>query len=123
MKKLLLVFSAILLFGCEKEFIEPFGTVEVSDKLFINDLVGIKTESAIVSDEVSMNVKLPSDGTYRIKIRDIGRNLISQEKVQGSVGDNILKVYVNTLENSSYTLELTDDSHKVIGVTSIVVNH
>ena len=65
-----------------------------------------------------MNIKLPSDGAYRVKIRHSMTNeLISQEKLIGKEGDNILKVYVNTLENSSYKLELTKENHIVVGVT------
>ena len=30
-------------------------------------------------------------------------------------GDNILKVYVNSLNTDSYTIELTDNNHVIIG--------
>jgi hypothetical protein len=49
--------------------------------------------------------------------------LVSQEKLDANEGDNILKVYVSSLENNGYTLELTDDNHDIIGITSIVVNN
>ena len=62
-----------------------------------------------------MNVKLPEDGTYRIKIRDFSNKIVSQEKLTAKKGDNILKVYVNSLNTDSYTIELTDDNHVIIG--------
>ena len=42
-----------------------------------------------------MNVKLPQDGIYRIKSNGMNNELISQEKVNGTEGDNILKVYTS----------------------------
>jgi len=123
MKKLLTLLSLILLISCAKD--EPFITevaIDVPENLKIEELVGIKTESIIVEEEVRMNVKLPYTGQYRIKLRDIEGSLISQEKIQAKQGDNLLKVYVNTLPKSSYILQLTNDDHKVLGVESIVVN-
>ena len=127
MKKVLILLSLVLLIGCVKDdaILSPIddNIVEVPESLSINDLQGIKVESTIVTDEVKMNIKLPYTGTYRVKIRDIAKELISQEKLEAKEGDNILKVYVSSLENDGYTLELTNDNHEVIGITSIVVNN
>jgi len=69
-----------------------------------------------------MNVKLPEEGVYRIKIRHgMNNELISQERVTGREGDNILKVYVSALDKSSYMLELTNEFHVVIGRTAFTV--
>jgi len=126
MKKVLILLSLVLLIGCMKDddILSPIdNVVEVPESLVIGDLQGIKVESTIVTNEVKMNIKLPYTGTYRVKIRDISKQLISQEKLEASEGDNILKVYVSSLQNDGYTLELTDDNHDIIGITSIVVNN
>jgi hypothetical protein len=125
MKKVLLLLSVFLLVGCmDDDIISPIDNiVEVPESLQIEDVQGLKVESTIVSDEVRMNIKLPYTGTYRVKIRDISKNLVSQEKLDANEGDNILKVYVSSLENNGYTLELTDDNHDIIGIASIVVNN
>jgi len=125
MKKVLLLLSVFLLVGCmDDDIISPIDDiVEVPESLQIEDIQGLKVESTIVSDEVRMNIKLPYTGTYRVKIRDISKNLVSQEKLDANEGDNILKVYVSSLENNGYTLELTDDNHDIIGIASIVVNN
>jgi len=126
MKKVLILLSLVLLMGCMKDddILSPIdNVVEVPESLVIGDLQGIKVESTIVTDEVKMNIKLPYTGTYRVKIRDISKQLISQEKLEANEGDNILKVYVSSLQNDGYTLELTDDNHDIIGITSIVVNN
>ena len=114
---------SLTLTSCIKdEIYEPIVN-EVPQSLQIAATQGIKLESTIVNDEVSMNVKLSYTGTYRIKIRDIGRNLVSQEQIDAKVGDNILKVYVKSLPSDSYTIELTDSSNEVIGLTTFVVQH
>ena len=126
MKKVLILLSLVLLVGCMKDddILSPIdNVVEVPESLVIGDLQGIKVESTIVTDEVKMNIKLPYTGIYRVKIRDISKQLISQEKLEAKEGDNILKVYVSSLQNDGYTLELTDDNHDIIGITSIVVNN
>jgi len=125
MKKLLFIslLLSLTLSSCMKDDIfEPIVN-EVPKSLEIAAVQGIKLESTIVSDEVNMNVKLSYTGTYRIKIRDIGRNLVSQEQIDAKVGDNILKVYVKSLPSDSYTIELTDSTNEVIGLTTFVVQH
>jgi hypothetical protein len=126
MKKLLtILFVFLTLSGCmtDDDILSPIdNTVEVPESLVIDDLQGLKLESTIVSDEVRMNVKLPYTGTYRIKIRDISKELISQEKIQGQEGDNLLKVYVTSLSKDGYIIELTNDNHELIGLTTFVVN-
>lgn len=122
MKKLLLSLIVLLsLTSCMKdELIEPIFIDSMPEALVIDELVGIKLESTIVSSEVRMNIKLPADGTYRVKIRDLDNSLISQEKLTAKEGDNLLSVYTSSLDKSSFTLELTDVNHKVIGRTVFV---
>ena len=61
MKKLLILFSLLFILGCAKDedFIMVDPNQEVPEALVIKDLIGIKLENTIVSDRVSMNVKLP----------------------------------------------------------------
>ena len=120
MKKITAIFLLLLLLGCvrEEDLTVPESNIEVPEALIIDELQGIKLENIVVYERVAMNVKLPTDGTYRIKIKHgLNSELISQERIQGKEGDNILKVYVSALEKSSYRLELTKDNHELIGVT------
>ena len=123
MKKFITLLIVLTLTSCVRDedfIIEP--VTEVPEALVIDDLVGIKLESSIVSERVAMNVKLPEEGVYRIKIRHgMNNELISQERVTGREGDNILKVYVSALDKSSYMLELTNEFHVVIGRTAFTV--
>jgi len=116
MKKLLALFTILLLTSCMKDdILEPIFVNEVPESLEIYDVQGIKLENTIVSSEVRMNIKLPSDGKYRVKIRDIASKLVSQEELTAKEGDNILAVYTSSLDKSSYTLELVDSSNRVLG--------
>ena len=116
MKKLLTLFTLLLLTSCVKdEILEPIFLSEVPESLEISDIQGIKLESTIVSSEVRMNIKLPSDGKYRVKIKDIANKLISQEELTAKEGDNILSVYTSRLDKSSFTLELVNSNNKVLG--------
>ena len=125
MKKVLVLLCLVLFVSCmnDDDILSPIDNgVDVPESLVIGDLQGLKLESNIVSDEVRMNVKLPYSGTYRIKIRDISKELISQEKITANEGDNLLKVYVSSLPKDGYTIELTNNIHEVLGLTTLIVN-
>lgn len=116
MKKLLTLLAILLITSCAKDdILEPIFVNEVPESLEIYDVQGIKLESTIVSSEVRMNIKLPSDGKYRVKIRDIASKLVSQEELTAKEGDNILAVYTSSLDKSSYTLELVDSNNRILG--------
>src|SRR6056300_792902 len=123
MKKILVILMVGLISACTRDILEPMdiNVVDVPESLVISNLSGLKIESTIVSGEVRINAKLPYNGTYRIKIRDIENDLISQEKLNVNNGNNLLKVYVSTLPKSSYTIELTENDHTIIGRGVIVV--
>jgi len=125
MKKILTLLSLILVMGCyqDDDLVTLYPDQEVPQSLQIKELIGIKLENTIVTDRVAMNVKLPLDGKYRIKIRQgITNELVSQEMITAGEGDNLLKVYVASLEKSGYMIQLTDEFHNVLGNESFVVN-
>ena len=107
MKKLLLFILSVLVLSCAKDL--DYDVVEytiVPEKLVIAEDAGLRLASNIVHGNVDINVKLPSAGTYRIRVLDLTNRIISQDKIQAPKGDNILKVYVSTLPDQSYTVEL-----------------
>ena len=125
MKKILTLLSLVLIMGCyqDDDLVTLYPDQEVQQSLQIKDLIGIKLENTIVTDRVAMNVKLPLDGKYRIKIRHgMTNELISQEMITACEGDNLLKVYVASLEKSGYVIQLTDEFHNILGNQSFVVN-
>ena len=125
MKKILTLLSLVLIMGCyqDDDLVTLYPDQEVPQSLQIKELIGIKLENTIVTDRVAMNVKLPLDGKYRIKIRQgITNELVSQEMITAGEGDNLLKVYVASLEKSGYMIQLTDEFHNVLGNESFVVD-
>ena len=96
MKKILLLTLSLLALSCSKDLdYEMVDFLFVPDNLKIEEPTGIRLASNIVNNEVDVNVKLPADGTYRIKILDLTLNIVSQEKLTAKEGDNLIKVYVN----------------------------
>ena len=121
MKKIIILAMIIGFMGCSHdEFITLEPETITPESLVINKAVGIKLENIFVIDKVSMNVKLEDVSEVRIKLRSIDGTLISQEKINVKQGDNILSVYTSSLNKSSYTIELTDIDHSVLGKTIFV---
>lgn len=105
------LFAILLILGtkCTSDSYEFVDYTYVPEALIVEETHGIKLENYIVDSQVDINVKLPVDGVYRIKIKDISGKMVSQEKLSAKKGDNILKMYVNSLPTSSYEVELVDD--------------
>lgn len=117
MKKIFgLIFFTILLVGCSKEDILPTPQV-VSEDLKITNSVGIKLQTAFVTNEVAMNVKSDVVQTVTIRIFDIANRVISKETTNVIAGDNVLKVYTNALPSSGYRIGLFDSNGKQLGIT------
>ena len=116
MKKLILVTLLMIgLSGCYKEdILQP--TVEVKKELQIQNAVGIKLESAFVTTEVAMNVKLETAQSVTIKIFDISNKVVSKETIGAKAGDNILKVYTSALPSSAYRIGLFDSNNNQLGI-------
>ena len=116
MKRILIVaLMAIVLTGCYKdEIFEP--VVEVKKELQIQNAVGLKLESAFVTTEVAMNVKLETAQSVTIKIFDIANKVVSKETMNVKAGDNILKVYTSALPSSAYRIGLFDSNNNQLGI-------
>jgi hypothetical protein len=118
MKKLTLILVAtIFLGGCTK-FDEPFPRQEiVGTDLKIQSAVGIKLQSAFVTSEVNMNVKIDVAQTVTVKIMDISNKVVSKSTMDVKAGDNILKVYTNAFPSSAYRIALYDAAGNQLGIT------
>jgi len=116
MKRILIVaLTALVLTGCYKdEIFEP--VVEIKKELQIQNAVGLKLESAFVTAEVAMNVKMETAQSVTIKIFDISNRVVSKETVSVKAGDNILKVYTSALPSSAYRIGLFDSNNNQLGI-------
>lgn len=123
MKKVLYTVGIILmLVGCSQDTFELVDPIQmVPESMEMIEVRGIKLETVFVSDKVSVNVKLDKGAQVRLKIRDISGKLVSQEKLTAKEGNNLLSIYTNSLEKSSYTVQLTTDEGKVLGSDIFVI--
>ncbi len=113
MKKLILMFTVIL-WGCTKpELPIPNPPVE---KIFN---VG---ESSVVNGQ-SIYFDIPSAGTYYLTLIDkISGNVVSREKFSGQIGENVKKIYTNSLSKGYLYLVLEDVDKKELKKTTIIIN-
>jgi len=118
MKKTILVALVIItLSGCVKDDFYPTPINEIKPELQIKSAVGIKLESAFVTTEVAMNVKLETAQTVTVKIFDIANRVVSKESMVVKAGDNVLKVYTSALPSSAYRIGLFDSNGNQLGIT------
>jgi GTPase len=111
---LIMVFTVI---SCTTEEILTPVVTEVSENLKIVGNVGIKVETPFVKEQVAMNVKAETAGTYIVKILNIENKSVSKEEVKLSAGNNLLKIYTNALPSSAYRIALFDMEGKALGVS------
>jgi len=123
MKNKTLIYLGALLFilGCAQEDTDIFLEGETPQSLEIVESTGLKLENLFVSNKVAINVKLPEDGVYFIRIIDIAGKTVSQEKITASKGDNILNAYTTALEKSSYQIAVIDSNNRLIGIENFVM--
>ena len=117
-KTLIFALIVLVLAGCSKDdlFIDPVVTA-IKPELQIKNSVGIRLESAFVTGEVAMNVKIETAQSVTIKIFDISNRVVSKEVMQVKSGDNLLKVYTRALPSSAYRIVIYDEKSNQLGIT------
>lgn len=117
MKKILGLLVMICIFiSCNTENVLLPVTTDVVEKLQIVGNMGIKVETPFVKEEVTMNVKAESAGTYVVKILNIANKSVSKEEVTIKAGNNLLKIYANALPSSAYRIGLFDLKGNLLGI-------
>jgi nitrous oxide reductase accessory protein NosL len=118
MKKVLgLLVMICMVASCTNEdLLLPPTTTEVTEKLQIVGNMGIKVETPFVKNEVAMNVKAETAGTYVVKILNISNKSVSKEEVTIKAGNNLLKIYANALPSSAYRIGLFDLEGNLLGI-------
>ena len=112
MKKILFVF-VVLMWGCTKMEIEPTPPPAV-EKIF-------SVKESRVMDGQSIYFDLPSDGVYTLTLIDKeSGQVVSRERFSGKVGENIKKIYTNSIQNQYLYMLLEDVTEKEIGKTIII---
>jgi len=117
MKKIIgLLIMIFAVTSCTTEDLLVPVPTEVTEKLQIVGNVGIKVETPFVKQEVAMNVKAVTAGTYLVKILNIANKSVSKEEVTLNAGNNLLKIYTNALPSSAYRIGLFDLEGNLLGI-------
>ncbi|MDI3349837.1 hypothetical protein [Mycoplasmopsis arginini] len=113
MKKSLLIFL-ILLWGCSKpDLPEP-------EEVVTNDYIFNSKESTILNGQ-TIYFQLQSDGVYFLTLTDKETGqIISREKFNGKMGENIKRIYTNSLQSQYLYLTLQDVNKVELGKTIII---
>jgi len=114
---IMMVLILVQLLSCTEQEILPTQSTEVAENLKIVGNVGIKVQNTFVKEEVAMNVKTETAGTYIVKILNIANKSVSKEEVTIKAGDNLLKIYANALPSSAYRIGLFDMQGNLLGIT------
>jgi hypothetical protein len=74
-----------------------------------------------VTDGQSIHFDLPLDGVYTLTLidKETGQ-VIGREKFNGKIGENIKKIYTNSIQSQYLYLLLEDVTGKEIGKTIII---
>ena len=113
MKRIALI-SFILLAGCNKPDL-PLPEVLAKDDIF-----SVKESS--ISNGQSIYFSLPSNGIYLLTLIDKETNqIISREKFTGQLGENVKKIYTNSIQQKTLYLLLEDSSKKEISKTVVII--
>ena len=114
MKKILII-SFILLIGCTSP------EIPIPDVTINNDIFSVK-ESVVLNGQ-SIRMKLPSAGKYILTLIDNSTNqVVSRERFNGQNGENIKKIYTNSLPKGYLILVLEDINKNQLGKTTIINN-
>jgi hypothetical protein len=111
MKKILFL-CLVLLWGCS---IDDLPTPQESPN---NNIFSVR--ESIITNGQSIHFKLPQQGIYTLTLinKETGQ-VISREKFNGQSGENIKKIYTNSLETQYLYLTLEDINKLELGRTII----
>ena len=113
MKNLILILF-ILLVGCTKVDIPP--PTSPVEKIF-------NVGESKVENGQSINFDLPIKGTYTLTLIDKeSGQVVSREKFIGQEGENVKKIYTNSIQIKYLYLLLEDINKKEIAKTTIIIN-
>ena len=112
MKKLLLI--SLMLWGCTKPEI-PYPQIMAIDDIFS------VTESKVTNGQ-SIHFKVPQSGVYILSLIDKeSGQVIGREKFNAQSGENVKKIYTNSIQSQYLYLLLEDVTKKEIGKTTIII--
>ena len=93
--------------------------IEPTPPPIIEKIFSVK-ESRVINGQ-SIHFDLPSDGVYTLTLIDKeSGQVVSRERFTGKMGENIKKIYTNSLQSQYLYLLLQDVIGKEVGKTTII---
>jgi len=113
MKKVILM-SLILLVGCSKP------DLPIPEEMISNKYIFDSNENTVSNGQM-IYFKLETDGVYFLTLidKETGQ-VISREKFNGKIGENIKKIYTNSIQSQYLYLTLQDVNKVELGKTIII---
>lgn len=94
--------------------------LELSEVIAMDNIFALK-ESKVINGQ-SIHFDLPSKGTYTLTLIDKeSGQVISREKFNGQKGENVRKIYTNSIQSQYLYLLLEDVTKNQIGKTTIII--
>ena len=110
--KIIISCCIIFIISCKK--IEPMP--QPTQKIF-------SVSESSISDGQLIYFDLPITGTYTLTLIDKNTNqVISRERFNGQIGENVKTIYTKSLPVKYLYLLLEDNTKKEIGKTTIITN-
>ena len=110
--KFILLCCMGIIVSCTKMEIEP--TPQPTQKIF-------SVSESRVTDGQSIHFDLPSDGVYTLTLIDKeSGQVVSRERFNGKTGENIKKIYTNSIQSQYLYMLLQDVIGKEVGKTTII---
>jgi hypothetical protein len=114
MKKIVCLIT-LFLWGCSKP------ELPLPEVLSIDDIFSVS--ESMVTNGQSIHFDLPSEGTYVLTLIDKeSEQVISRERFIGKSGENVKKVFTNSLQSKYLYLTLSDSQNKEINRTTLKLN-
>lgn len=111
--KIIIFFCIVFIISCKK--IEPLPK-PTTQKIF-------SVSESSLSDGQLIYFDLSVAGTYTLTLIDKNTNqVISRERFNGQIGENVKKIYTKSLPVKYLYLLLEDNTKKEIGKTTIITN-
>ena len=113
--KIIILCCIIFIISCRKVEVIPTPQLTTTD-IFSKSEVTVK-------DGQDIQFSLKVNGKYILTLLDSTTNqVVSKERFNGVVGDNIKKIYTKSFTQKTLNLYLSDENNNQISKTRIIIN-
>lgn len=112
--KIIILFCVFSTISCRKVDV-PTPQQPISKNIFD------KTDVS-VTDGQDIQFTLQTAGKYTLTLTDSINQIVSRERFNGIIGENVRKIYIKSFTQKSLNLYLSDENNNQINKTRIIIN-